>query len=65
MGPADLTHLNWRKSSRSGGDGGDCLEVTSLRDVIAVRDSKNPAGPMLFFSTAEWRTFLDSVRSGG
>lgn len=49
----------WRKSSRSSGDGGQCVEVaTNLPGVVAVRDSKNPDGPALVVPAAEWRVFL-------
>jgi hypothetical protein len=37
--------MSWRKSSFSGGNGGDCVEVAST--LGALRDSKNPAGPVL------------------
>ena len=40
----DTNRMRWRKSSYSAGNGGDCVEVAY---VGAVRDSKNPAGPML------------------
>ncbi|WP_420812756.1 DUF397 domain-containing protein [Micromonospora zingiberis] len=41
----DLTGARWRKSSRSGGNGGDCVEVAdNLSGVVGVRDSKDPAG---------------------
>ena len=55
--------LSWRKSIRSGG-GVDCVEVADLPTGTAVRDSKNPTGPMLAFSREEWRAFADQVRSG-
>jgi hypothetical protein len=55
----NLSGAKWRKSSWSSGDGGQCVEVASnLPGVIAVRDSKNPAGPALVFSPAEWRLFM-------
>ncbi|MFI7674658.1 DUF397 domain-containing protein [Actinophytocola sp. NPDC049390] len=37
--------MTWRKSSFSGSNGGDCVEVANT--LKAVRDSKNPAGPVL------------------
>jgi hypothetical protein len=47
----DLTHAEWRKSSRSGGNGGQCVEVAcNLPGIVAVRDSKDPAGPALAFT---------------
>ncbi|SCL16092.1 DUF397 domain-containing protein [Micromonospora inyonensis] len=56
---ADLIHARWRKSTRSSSNGGNCVEVAdNLLDIVAVRDSKNPAGPALTFSPAAWRAFI-------
>jgi hypothetical protein len=49
--------LVWRKASRSIGDG-DCLEIANASKGAVVRDSKNRAGPVLFFATPVWRAFL-------
>ncbi|MFD6663883.1 DUF397 domain-containing protein [Micromonospora chalcea] len=58
----DLTGARWRKSTRSGDNGGDCVEVaTNLPGVVAVRDSKDPSGPWLRFSSPGWSTFLSSL----
>jgi hypothetical protein len=47
--------LEWRKSSRSGGTGGDCVEIAALPlRGIAVRDSKDPSGPVLLLSAGQW-----------
>ncbi|WP_091659185.1 DUF397 domain-containing protein [Micromonospora auratinigra] len=55
----DLTGAIWRKSTRSGGNGGECVEVAiNLAGVVAVRDSKDPAGPVLTFDPAGWRAFV-------
>ncbi|MFG1847185.1 DUF397 domain-containing protein [Micromonospora carbonacea] len=60
---ADLTGACWRKSTRSGSNGGDCVEVAdNLPGIVAVRDSKNPAGPALTFTPAAWTTFTGQVR---
>lgn len=59
----DLSRAVWRKSSRSGGNGGQCVEVASLPDMTAVRDSKNPTGPALTFHPDRWSAFLDDVRA--
>jgi len=57
--------LKWRKSSRSGTGNGNCVEVaTNVAGVVAVRDSKDPEGPMLSVSPVEWRAFLSSLRQG-
>jgi hypothetical protein len=60
----DLTHAVWRKSSRSGA-GNECVEIAELADGgRAVRDSKNPTGPVLRFTSAEWVAFTAGVRDG-
>jgi hypothetical protein len=59
----DLSSAEWRKSSRSGSNGGDCVEVArNLPGVVAVRDSKDPAGPALVTSPTRWAAFLAAVR---
>lgn len=60
-----VAHIEWRKSSHSGSNGGDCVEVagTSL-GVVAIRDSKNPTGPVLIISASDWATFLHAVKTG-
>ncbi|MFD0276826.1 DUF397 domain-containing protein, partial [Kitasatospora sp. NPDC127111] len=46
----DLTGATWFKSSYSGGNGGDCIEVAlGSVSLVPVRDSKDPAGPALLF----------------
>jgi len=59
----DLSRAEWRKSSRSGGNGGQCVEVArNLTAVVAVRDSKDQRGGTLIFSHAAWAEFIGSVR---
>jgi hypothetical protein len=61
----DLTGAAWRKSSYSGTNGGNCVEVAgNLPGIVAVRDSKNPDGPTLAFTTDEWRAFLAGASAG-
>ncbi|MFE9772249.1 DUF397 domain-containing protein [Streptomyces sp. NPDC005931] len=50
--------LDWFKSSHSGGEGGECLEVALSPHAVHVRDSKQPAGPHLTLSPAAWAGFL-------
>ncbi|MER7419792.1 DUF397 domain-containing protein [Micromonospora peucetia] len=58
----DLTGARWRKSTKSGGNGGDCVEVAdNLPGVVGVRDSKDPSGPALAFAPAAWRAFVAQV----
>ncbi|MCP2167304.1 DUF397 domain-containing protein [Goodfellowiella coeruleoviolacea] len=54
----------WRKSSHSNGYGGACVELAHATGVIGVRDSKNPAGPVLTFGQAELSRFLGAVKLG-
>ncbi len=58
----DLSRLEWRKSSLSAEN--NCVEVAFLDGArhVAIRDSKNRQGPVLVFTAAEWRDFLDRVR---
>lgn len=61
----DLTGVIWRKSKRSNGSGGDCLEVADLPGgARAVRDSKHPTGPLLTVTAAEWVAFIAGLRAG-
>jgi hypothetical protein len=59
----DLSNAAWRKSSYSGGNGGECVEVAALPDSRrAVRDSKDPGGGALVFGTGEWMAFIERVK---
>lgn len=67
----DLSDAAWRKSSYSGGNGGQCVEVATVTGcesgpagMCAVRDSKDPGGPVLAFSPGQWRLFTAGVRAG-
>ncbi len=60
----NLSRAVWRKSSRSGGNGGNCVEVADLVDAVAVRDSKQPDAGMLIFDQADWTTFVDAAKNG-
>ncbi len=60
-GPSET---QWRKSSYSGPNGGDCVEVGENGTVgaVPVRDSKNPAGPVVTVGTDAWQSFVDGLR---
>ncbi len=60
----DLTGAVWRKSSRSGPWTDNCVEVAFVDGAIAVRDSKNPTGPVLVFTRSEWDAFVDGAKDG-
>jgi hypothetical protein len=61
----DLTGAVWHKSTRSGGNGGDCVEVAvNLPGIVAVRDTKDREGAALVFTHSEWEAFVGGVRDG-
>ncbi len=55
--------ITWRTSSYSGNSGGNCVEVGDAARVIAVRDSKDPHGPVLAFNPQTWRRFAAQVKA--
>jgi hypothetical protein len=71
MRTPDLSRAAWRKSSYSNGSGGSCVEIASLTSPashaaqqIAVRDSKDPGGPILTFTARQWRELTASIKAG-
>jgi hypothetical protein len=60
----DHSGAQWRKSSRSGGQGGACVEIADLGDAVAIRDSKHPDGPKLAFTASEMADFAARVKAG-
>ncbi|MET7945500.1 DUF397 domain-containing protein [Micromonospora sp. NPDC005324] len=55
----DMTDARWRKSTKSGTNGGNCVEVAdNLSGVVLVRDSKARDGGTLTFGPAAWRAFI-------
>jgi uncharacterized protein DUF397 len=60
--PGHLATRHWRKSSYSG-TAGNCIEVTNLGDeALAVRNSKDPTGPLLTFTIDQWSAFTLTVK---
>ncbi|MER5455674.1 DUF397 domain-containing protein [Micromonospora sp. NPDC002389] len=60
----DLTGAIWRKSTRSSGNQGDCVEVAdNLAQVVGVRDSKDRQGPVLTFTPKTWRAFVKFAKT--
>jgi hypothetical protein len=60
----NLSGAVWHKSSRSGGNGGNCVEVAELAGTVAVRDSKRPDGGVLIFDDAGWTGFVEATKHG-
>ena len=52
----------WRKSSYSGGNGGDCVEVGGTGRAVVVRDTKDRAGAALTFGPDAWRRFAATIK---
>lgn len=62
----DVAAPQWRKSTRSGGNGGSCVEVAdNMPGVVLVRDTKNREGGTLAFSPSAWKGFVDLAKSIG
>ncbi|KAA2258570.1 DUF397 domain-containing protein [Solihabitans fulvus] len=59
-----MTFGHWRKSSRSQGGANNCVEVAHVPGEAAVRDSKNPTGPVLSFARTELTSFLSAIKAG-
>ncbi|GAA1532053.1 hypothetical protein GCM10009678_12980 [Actinomadura kijaniata] len=59
----DLKKAVWRKASRSTNNGGNCVEVASTSDVVAIRDSKNPDGGMVVVGREEARALVERIKN--
>ncbi|MGN9816025.1 DUF397 domain-containing protein [Streptomyces sp. SD11] len=64
VAPDSSALAGWFKSSYSGGDQGDCLEVAQGHVGVPVRDSKAVSGPALVFSAGGWSAFVGAVKTG-
>jgi hypothetical protein len=53
---------NWRKSSYSGADGGECIEVATVPGVVLVRDTKNRNSGTLMVPASVWCAFVATVK---
>ena len=60
----DLSAAAWRKSTASGPNCDNCVEVAFVQEAIAVRDSKHPEGPVLIFTQGEWDAFVGGAKDG-
>jgi hypothetical protein len=58
-----MDNLTWVKSSYSSGSADNCVEVALVGGGFAVRDSKDPNGPVLGFTADEWRAFVGDVKA--
>lgn len=62
----DMSQARWRKSTRSGNNGGACVEVAdNLPGVVLVRDTKDRDGGTLTFAPAAWTEFVSLAKRVG
>jgi hypothetical protein len=61
---SSVEEVRWRKSSASATGTNTCIEVGCLGEGFAVRDSTDPAGPVLRFGSYEWTAFATAVKHG-
>ncbi|MBT8225033.1 MAG: DUF397 domain-containing protein [Dactylosporangium sp.] len=59
----DFRGAVWRKSAKTQ-QSGQCVQVARVADTIGIRDSKDPAGPVLAFTVGEFGAFLDGAARG-
>ncbi|TYK46010.1 DUF397 domain-containing protein [Actinomadura decatromicini] len=58
----DISDLVWRKSTRSSGNGGACVEIAHLPQAIATRDSKSPDGPRILLARDEFAALVTTLK---
>jgi len=63
LSQSERAALVWLKA-RSSGHNGQCVEVAAAAGKIAIRDSKDPDGPILVYAPPEFKAFLDGARNG-
>ncbi|SDO96462.1 protein of unknown function [Actinopolyspora xinjiangensis] len=61
---SELHGAVWRKSSRSGGNGGNCVEVGYASGIVGIRDTKDRRGGTLAVEYTTWTAFLRTVKQG-
>ncbi|MCM3883068.1 DUF397 domain-containing protein [Frankia sp. R82] len=59
-----MTTKTFRKSTASGPDGGNCVEVFPGADVVEVRDSKDRDGPVAAFTPTAWAALCTALLAG-
>jgi hypothetical protein len=57
------TEFGWTRSSKCDNSSGNCAEVSAFPGAVAIRDSKNPQGSIVF-TTEEWSAFLAGAKAG-
>ncbi|MGH3242474.1 MAG: DUF397 domain-containing protein [Spirillospora sp.] len=57
-----MAGTTWRKSSHSSSQTQECIEVAQAERAVAVRDSRDPDGPVLAFTPRAWSVFLSTLK---
>ena len=60
MRSSEVAAAGWRNGE---GDQTNCVEIAELPDRTAIRDSKDPTGPVLALTHRQWRAFLDCIQT--
>jgi Domain of unknown function (DUF397) len=60
----DLSRAEWRSSAATGPGSGNSVEVAFVDGAVAVRDSRQPDGPVLVFTPEEWDAFVGGAKDG-
>ncbi|GAA4338213.1 DUF397 domain-containing protein [Actinomadura luteofluorescens] len=58
----DLSGAAWRKATKSGENGGACVEVADITGAVAIRDSKDPDGPKLVIGHGDFWRFAAALK---
>jgi hypothetical protein len=56
--------MNWRKSTFSSGNGGECVEVADHANRVLIRDTRDRGGPVLRITPGAWEAFAVNVKTG-
>jgi Domain of unknown function (DUF397) len=56
--------MNWRKSTFSSGNGGECVEVADHANRVLIRDTRDRSGPVLRITPGAWEAFAVNVKAG-
>jgi hypothetical protein len=63
LSETERQRLAWLKAQASTANG-QCVEIAAASGMVAIRDSKDPDGPILVYTSGEFRAFLDGARNG-
>ncbi|GGV17329.1 hypothetical protein GCM10010182_43030 [Actinomadura cremea] len=58
----DLSDVIWRKASRSHDDGDQCIEVASVEEMMALRDSRDPDGVKILVSRSDFLHLTEAIK---